>query len=127
VTWYNDSKGTNVGATIAAVNGLHGPVVLIAGGDGKGADFSPLAKALQGKVKAVILIGRDGPVIAEAIGEAVPVEMATTLEDAVKKAAAVAVSGDNVILSPACASFDMFDNYVQRGKLFTQAVMEMAR
>ena len=124
VDWYNDSKGTNVGATIAAVQGLRpkGRVVLIAGGDGKGADFGPLREALRGLVRAVVLIGRDGPRIAEALDGAVPLVFAADLGAAVAEARALTRPGDAVLLSPACASFDMFRNYEHRGESFVAAV-----
>ena len=123
VNWYNDSKGTNVGATVAAVAGMPGGKVLIAGGDGKGADFTPLKDmAIHHDVKAVVLIGRDGPAIAKALDAAAPVSYATDMLDAVNQANGLAHPGDCVLLSPACASFDMFDNYVARGKAFEQAV-----
>jgi UDP-N-acetylmuramoylalanine--D-glutamate ligase len=127
VNWYNDSKGTNVGATVAAVAGMPGSKVLIAGGDGKGADFSPLkAMAINHNVKAVVLIGRDGPSIAKALDTVVPIRFATDMLDAVKQANDLAIPGDCVLLSPACASFDMFANYVERGNAFEQAVKELA-
>jgi len=122
VTWYNDSKGTNVGATVAAVVGMAGPVVLIAGGDGKGADFSPLRPVLIAKGRAAVLIGRDGPRIAEVLEGALPLVYAQDMDDAVAQAAQLARPGDTVLLSPACASFDMFRNYEERGDVFTQAV-----
>ena len=127
VNWYNDSKGTNVGATVAAVAGMPGSKVLIAGGDGKGADFTPLKDlAIHHNVKAVVLIGRDGPVIAKALNGAVPVSYATNMLDAVNQANGLVNAGDCVLLSPACASFDMFENYVARGKAFEQAVKRLA-
>jgi UDP-N-acetylmuramoylalanine--D-glutamate ligase len=130
VRWYNDSKGTNVGATVAALQGLQsdggGLTVLIAGGDCKGADFSPLGAILQGCVRAVVLIGRDADRIAEVVPAAVSVERVETLDDAVAAAARLAQTGDRVLLSPACASFDMFDDYVQRGNHFVQAVQRWA-
>jgi UDP-N-acetylmuramoylalanine--D-glutamate ligase len=124
IDWYNDSKGTNVGATIAAVQGLRprGQVVLIAGGDGKGADFSPLREALPGPVRGVILIGRDGPRIAGALAGALPVVFAPDMSGAVAEARRLAEPGDAVLLSPACASFDMFRNYEARGDAFVAAV-----
>jgi UDP-N-acetylmuramoylalanine--D-glutamate ligase len=126
VNWYNDSKGTNVGATVAAVAGMPGSKVLIAGGDGKGADFTPLKDmAIHHDVKVVVLIGRDGPAIAKALDEAVPVSYATDMLDAVNQANGLARPGDCVLLSPACASFDMFENYVARGKAFEQAVKRL--
>lgn len=124
VNWYNDSKGTNVGATVAAVAGMPGNKVLIAGGDGKGADFSPLKDAvIHHNVSAVVLIGRDGPLIEKALSNSVPVYFAKDMSDAVKQALALVRPGDSVLLSPACASFDMFSNYVERGNAFTQAVL----
>jgi UDP-N-acetylmuramoylalanine--D-glutamate ligase len=127
VNWYNDSKGTNVGATVAAVAGMPGSKVLIAGGDGKGADFSPLKDmATNHNVKAVVLIGRDGPAIANALDTVVPIRFATDMLDAVKQANGLAIPGDCVLLSPACASFDMFANYVERGNAFEHAVKELA-
>ena len=125
VDWYNDSKGTNVGATCAALQGLAAerPVILLAGGDGKGADFTPLASVCQG-VRAVVTLGRDGPLIAQALQGVVPVTRASDLTDAVSQAADLARSGDAVLLSPACASFDMFRDYVERGERFVAAVRE---
>ncbi len=124
VTWYNDSKGTNVGATLAAVSGMPGQVVLIAGGDGKGADFSPLRAVVAQKARAVILIGRDAPLIEAALANAAPVLHARDMDEAVQRAAAVAQPGDAVLLSPACASFDMYDNYEHRGRVFGDAVLK---
>jgi len=127
VRWYDDSKGTNPGATVAALDGLLEPgsparVVLIAGGDGKGADFSPLGSAVERAARAVVLIGRDAPLIERALAGRVPVLQAANMTDAVRLAAGAAQPGDCVLLSPACASFDMFDNYEHRGRVFTQAV-----
>ncbi len=121
VRWINDSKGTNVGATVATLRGLSGPMVLIAGGDGKGQDFTPLRRAVGRNVRALILIGRDGPLIAEAVGGIVPLHFGRDLEQAVAMAARLAQPGDGVLLSPACASFDMFDNYQERGAAFAAA------
>lgn len=126
VRWFDDSKGTNVGATVAAVRGLPGQVVLIAGGDGKGQDFSPLREALADKARAVVLIGRDAPLIADALGDSVPVRWASDMEQAVAQAADCAQTGDSVLLSPACASFDMFSGYEERGAVFTAAVKRFA-
>jgi UDP-N-acetylmuramoylalanine--D-glutamate ligase len=126
VNWYNDSKGTNVGATVAAVAGMPCSKVLIAGGDGKGADFTPLKNmAINHDVKAVVLIGRDGPAIAQALDAAVPVSYAMDMSDAVNQANELARAGDCVLLSPACASFDMFENYMARGNAFEQAVKRL--
>ncbi|MDH5359405.1 MAG: UDP-N-acetylmuramoyl-L-alanine--D-glutamate ligase [Gammaproteobacteria bacterium] len=122
VDWYNDSKGTNVGATVAAIEGLDGPLILIAGGEGKGADFSELRAALADKVRLLILIGRDARLIAEAVAGCCEVIFATDMDDAVQQAASQARSGDSVLLSPACASFDMFSGYEQRGEVFMAAV-----
>lgn len=121
VTWYDDSKGTNVGATVAALNGLAQPVVLIAGGDGKGQDFSPLREAVT-RTRCVILIGRDAPRIEAAIAGAARCLHAESLEAAVQLARQEAQPGDAVLLSPACASFDMFRNYVHRAEVFVAAV-----
>lgn len=125
VNWYNDSKATNVGATIAAINGMPGRLVLIAGGEGKDASFSDLQSVVKDKVRAVILIGRDAKLIADAIGEATEVVSASDMHDAVNKAKQIAEAGDSVLLSPACASFDMFDNFAHRGDVFTTAVREV--
>ena len=130
VRWYNDSKGTNLGASIAALQGLHcGDVsrtVLIAGGDCKGADFSAFASVLECCARGVVLIGRDADRIASAVPATIPHVYAKTMEDAVTQAAAMALPGDRVLLSPACASFDMFTNYAQRGERFVQAVRRLA-
>jgi UDP-N-acetylmuramoylalanine--D-glutamate ligase len=126
VTYINDSKGTNVGATIAAVSGMQGPLVMIAGGDGKNQDFAVLADAFRGKVRHTVLIGRDAAAIATALQGVCTLEMCTSLEDAVRAAAKAAQPGDTVLLSPACASLDMFRDYTHRGAVFTQAVKELA-
>lgn len=120
-TFYDDSKGTNVGATAAALLGFTVPVVLIAGGDGKGQDFSPLKDAVR-NARAVVQIGRDGPLVAAAIGDACPVHRAETMEDAVTLAFQLSRPGDAVLLSPACASWDMFRNYAHRAEVFIAAV-----
>ncbi|MDP2826389.1 MAG: UDP-N-acetylmuramoyl-L-alanine--D-glutamate ligase [Sulfuritalea sp.] len=157
VTWYDDSKATNVGATVAALNGIGGQlaaldnrlpptgrevgregsslpscdpkdrkIVVILGGDGKGQDFSPLEDAVVRHARAAVLIGRDGPLIEKAIlkaGDAgVAIECAADMEDAVRRARALARPGDAVLLSPACASFDMFRNYEHRAQVFIAAV-----
>jgi UDP-N-acetylmuramoylalanine--D-glutamate ligase len=127
VEYYDDSKGTNVGATVAALSGLGRRCVLIAGGDGKGQDFGPLAAAVRGHAAAVLLIGRDAPLIRAAIAEAgVPVEDCASLEDAVARAHTLARSGEAVLLSPACASFDMFRNYAHRSEVFVAQVRRLA-
>jgi UDP-N-acetylmuramoylalanine--D-glutamate ligase len=126
VTYINDSKGTNVGATMAAVSGMQGPLVMIAGGDGKNQDFAVLADAFRGKVRHTVLIGRDAAAIAVALKGVCTLEMCSSLEDAVRAAARAAQPGDTVLLSPACASLDMFRDYTHRGAVFTQAVKELA-
>jgi UDP-N-acetylmuramoylalanine--D-glutamate ligase len=125
VRWIDDSKGTNVGATIAAVSGMTEPLILIAGGDGKGQDFTPLAHAFRGKVQHVVLIGRDAPVLASALEGVCTTERAASMPQAVRLAALRAHAGDTVLLSPACASFDMFRDYVQRGEVFATTVREL--
>lgn len=128
VSFYDDSKGTNVGATVAALNGLSRPVVLIAGGDGKGQDFAPLAPAVARIVKAVILIGRDAPRIRQALAST-PAKLieATTLEAAVEMAWGESAPGDLVLLSPACASLDMFRNYAHRAQVFIDAAQALGQ
>jgi UDP-N-acetylmuramoylalanine--D-glutamate ligase len=122
VRYVNDSKGTNVGATLAAVCGHEGGLIVIAGGDGKGQDFSPLASAFAGRVRHTFLIGRDASRIAEALHGICPADIVASLDEAVQRAAQVAVPGDTVLMSPACASLDMFRDYAQRGDLFAAAV-----
>ncbi|PIE83463.1 MAG: UDP-N-acetylmuramoyl-L-alanine--D-glutamate ligase [Candidatus Contendobacter odensis] len=123
VRWFDDSKGTNVGATIAAVRGVPGQqVVLIAGGDSKDQDFSSLRAALADRARMVILIGRDAPQIASALGNSIPMQHAADMEQAIAMAAQSAQAGDSVLLSPACASFDMFSGYEERGTVFTTMV-----
>lgn len=132
VEYVDDSKGTNVGATVAALTGLGqggrlNRIVLIAGGEGKGQDFTPLADPVRKYAKAVMLIGRDAPIIRSAV-ETAGVELVAcdSLEDAVNKSAAMAATGDIVLLSPACASFDMFRSYAHRAEVFVAAVQEVA-
>ena len=129
VEFFDDSKGTNVGATVAALQGLGADrrVVVILGGEGKGQDFTPLAEPVKRFARGVVLIGRDAPVIREALqGTDVAIHDATDMHDAVEQAAAMARSGDAVLMSPACASFDMFDNYGHRAQVFVQAVARVA-
>ena len=127
VEWYDDSKGTNVGATVAALTGLGKPSVLIAGGDGKGQDFSPLAPAVTAHAAAVLLIGRDAPALRAALETTgVPLVDCATLPDAVAEAARRVLPGQAVLLSPACASFDMFRNYGHRAQVFVDAVRHIA-
>jgi UDP-N-acetylmuramoylalanine--D-glutamate ligase len=126
VRFYDDSKGTNVGASVAALEGFDVPVVLIAGGDGKGQDFSPLAPTVKRHARAVVLIGRDAPSIAAALAATgVPVQRAQSMEEAVQAAFSLAQHGDAVLLSPACASFDMFRNYGHRGEVFAKAAQAL--
>jgi UDP-N-acetylmuramoylalanine--D-glutamate ligase len=128
VAFYDDSKGTNVGATVAALSGMGRPVVLIAGGDGKGQDFNPLAHAVERHARAVVLIGRDADRIEQALkGTGVPLERARDMKQAVVTARRASHRGDAVLLSPACASFDMFRNYAHRGEVFVAAVQALAR
>ncbi len=125
VQWIDDSKGTNVGATVAALNGMARPVVLIAGGDGKGQDFSELRPAVAARARAVVLIGRDAPRIEQALAGVVPLQRASDMRAAVLAARGLAQAGDAVLLSPACASFDMFRNYEHRGQVFSASVREV--
>ena len=127
VRYIDDSKGTNVGATIAAVAGMPGPLVMIAGGEGKGQDFAPLAPAFRGKVRHVVLIGKDAPAVAAALAGVCTTETVASMPEAVAAAARIARAGDTVLLSPACASFDMFRDYGHRGDVFADAVRELER
>jgi len=129
VEFFDDSKGTNVGATVAALQGLGADrkVVVILGGEGKGQDFKPLAEPVSRFVRAVVLIGRDAPQIRAVLADTqVPLLDATSMVDAVAQANAHAHAGDAVLMSPACASFDMFDNYEHRARAFVQAVHALA-
>jgi UDP-N-acetylmuramoylalanine--D-glutamate ligase len=126
VSFIDDSKGTNVGATVAAVAGMDGPLVLIAGGEGKGQDFTPLAAGLRGKIRAAVLIGKDAAAIARVLDGVCPVSRADTMAEAVALAARAARPGDAVLLSPACASLDMFRDYAHRGAEFAAAVHGLA-
>jgi UDP-N-acetylmuramoylalanine--D-glutamate ligase len=125
VRYVDDSKGTNVGATLAAVAGMPGPLIVIAGGDGKGQDFTPLREAFRGKVRHVVLLGRDAPAIEQALSAVCTTQRSTSMPDAVRAAAKAARPGDTVLLSPACASLDMFRNYAHRGEVFSSAVREL--
>jgi UDP-N-acetylmuramoylalanine--D-glutamate ligase len=130
VNYYDDSKATNVGAALAAIEGLgadiDGKLVLIAGGDGKGADFTPLKAPVAAHCRAVVLLGRDADLLAATFGDSVPLVRVTTLEEAVQRAADIAQEGDAVLLSPACASLDMFNNFEERGQLFARAVGDLS-
>ncbi len=125
--YINDSKATNVAAAVASVDSVDGMVVLIAGGQSKGGDFAELAAALENKLRAAVLIGADASQIADALDTVMPVYFATDMEDAVEQAAAYAETEDTVLLAPACASFDQFDNYGARGDAFSAAVEALAR
>ncbi|WP_160288161.1 UDP-N-acetylmuramoyl-L-alanine--D-glutamate ligase [Pseudomonas knackmussii] len=130
VNYYDDSKATNVGAALAAIEGLgadiDGKLVLLAGGDGKGADFSALREPVGKFCRAVVLLGRDAELVGAALGDDVNKVRVQTLDEAVRKAAELAQAGDAVLLSPACASLDMFKNFEERGRLFAKAVEELA-
>jgi UDP-N-acetylmuramoylalanine--D-glutamate ligase len=129
VEYFDDSKGTNVGATVAALHGLglDRRVVVILGGDGKGQDFGPLAEPVARFARGVVLIGRDAPRIREVLqGSGVPLHDAADMDDAVVQSAELAKSGDAVLMSPACASFDMFDNYGHRAEVFCKSVARLA-
>jgi UDP-N-acetylmuramoylalanine--D-glutamate ligase len=126
VSYYDDSKATNVGAALAAIEGLgadiDGKLVLIAGGDGKGADFSGLRAPVARYCRAVVLLGRDAQRLADTLDDATTLLHVASLEEAVRRAADCAEAGDAVLLSPACASLDMFKNFEERGRLFAAAV-----
>jgi UDP-N-acetylmuramoylalanine--D-glutamate ligase len=122
VRYYDDSKATNTGAVLAALGQVEGKAVLIAGGRDKGDDYGLLRQSVEEKARHVVLIGESAPLIEAALAGAVPIEHAATMEDAVLKASAAALPGDAVLLSPACASFDMFRSYAHRGEVFAAAV-----
>jgi UDP-N-acetylmuramoylalanine--D-glutamate ligase len=128
VDWYNDSKGTNVGACCAAIKGLAGEnnVILIAGGDGKDADFSPLKTIASGRVRTAILIGRDAELLAEVLRDVTEIHYAVDMEEAVNRAHVLSRPRDIVLLSPACSSLDMYTDYQQRGSVFAEAVARIA-
>ena len=127
VNYINDSKATNVAAAVASIQSIDGTVVLVAGGEGKGGNFSELAAALEGKLRAAVLLGTDAEAIAGAIDTVMPVYFARDMDDAVCQAAAYAESDDTVLLAPACASFDQFANYGARGDAFSSAVEALSR
>lgn len=126
VVWINDSKATNIGACLAALQGIENQVILIAGGDAKGADMHDLAPIVKIKARAVVLMGKDAEMIEKALGDCAPVYKVTTLQEAVLAAAGLANSGDCVLLSPACASIDQFENYQERGNAFAAEVRRLA-
>jgi UDP-N-acetylmuramoylalanine--D-glutamate ligase len=129
VRYVNDSKGTNVGSVEAALRGLGGErdIILIAGGQGKGADFSQLQQAVTQHCKALVLIGEDASLLQQVLHASAPVTLASSMEEAVTIAVAAASFGDTVLLSPACASFDMFTGYVHRGEAFRNAVEQLSQ
>jgi len=127
VDFINDSKATNVAAAVASIESVPGNIVLLAGGLGKDGNFAELATALEGKLRAAVLIGQDAEAIADAIDTVMPVYFATDMDDAVSQAAAYAESDDTVLLAPACASFDQYDNYGARGDAFAAAVKALSR
>ena len=129
VKYYNDSKGTNVDAALTALNAIKSNIILIAGGDGKGQDFTEFVKAFNGRVKKMILLGRDGPIIAETADKCGFSHycFCKDMPECVATAAALAVPGDTVLLSPACASWDMYDNFEQRGEHFKSCVDALER
>lgn len=126
VRWVNDSKATNIGACVAALKGYERKVILIAGGDAKGADMNELTPAVQAKAKAVILMGKDAPLIDRALNQSVPTHFADNMKQAVAIAANLAQTGDSVLLSPACASLDQYKSYADRGNQFTEAVLGLS-
>jgi UDP-N-acetylmuramoylalanine--D-glutamate ligase len=128
VKYYDDSKGTNVGASVTALRGLsEDKAVLIAGGRDKGGSYEPLAQALVDRGRAVVVIGEASTIIADAVGDRVPVRRAASMDEAVNVATALAKIGDAVLLSPACSSFDMFRDYKHRGEEFTRVVLEIKK
>ena len=127
VDYINDSKATNAAAAVASIDSVEGMLVLIAGGDGKGSDFSELAAAIEGKLRGAVLIGADAEKIAHALDTVMPVHFAENMESAVHMAASCAESDDTVLLAPACASFDQYDNYMARGDAFIEAVDGLRR
>ena len=126
IQFINDSKATNVGAAIAAIDSIRGAVVLIAGGQGKGGDFERLARSTAGHLRAAVLIGEDADEIEAAFADLTKTERAKDLRAAVDRAAALAETGDTVLLAPACASFDMYPDYQARGEHFTRLVEALA-
>ena len=125
--WVNDSKATNVAAAVSAIKSLSGPLVVMLGGKDKGEDFGPLAQVLKDKVRATVIFGEARDRIASAIGDAVAnVLVCESFEDALATAARAARPGDTVLLSPACSSFDMFENYEERGTRFAELAKEVA-
>jgi len=127
VDYINDSKATNVAAAVASINSVDSMLVLVAGGDGKGGDFGDLAEAIEGRLRGAVLIGKDAEKIAHALDTVMPVHFAENMESAVHMAATCAESDDTVLLAPACASLDQYDNYIARGDAFCKAVEALQR
>ena len=127
VKYFDDSKGTNIAATAAAVAAVPGPVVLIAGGVHKGASYSYWKQAFQGKVQAIIVMGQARQLIASDVGDEIPVQLADTLQEAVVKASIIASPQSSVVLSPGCSSYDMFQDYKDRGQQFQTAVRKLEK
>jgi UDP-N-acetylmuramoylalanine--D-glutamate ligase len=125
VRWISDSKATNIGAAAAAIGSMPGSIVLIAGGDGKGADFSELRKTVHGKVKAAVLLGKDAPLLEGALSNATVCVRVADMQAAVEQAVGLAEPGDTVLLAPACASLDMYTNYMARGDDFSRRVRQL--
>ena len=126
VDWINDSKATNIGACVAALQGTDQPVILIAGGDGKGADFRELRPVVARKVRALVLMGRDASKLQAALSDLVETRMVDTMKEAVSAARSLALPGDVVLLAPACASLDQYKDYQERGRLFAEEVRKGA-
>ena len=126
VVWVDDSKGTNLGATISAIRSVGAPLVLIAGGDAKGADLSPLISVLSGRARAVVALGKDAPLIKETLAQVCDVHVVENIEAAVNLAAALARPGDTVLLSPACSSLDMYSGFEERGERFQAALAALS-
>jgi UDP-N-acetylmuramoylalanine--D-glutamate ligase len=125
IEFINDSKGTNVGAAIASINSLEGPIILLAGGQGKGGDFKFFANSVHKKIKKIILFGKDSKLIEKEFKDYVSSTCVESLKDAVHYATEYGHEGDKVLLSPACASFDQFDSYIHRGEEFCRIVREL--
>ena len=125
VQFYNDSKATNVDATLKAIEAFPGPLIVVLGGKDKGSPYSILREPLRQRARAVMLIGAAAEKIAADLGDAVPIERAGTIERAVEQATAIAKPGDVVLLAPACSSFDQFENYEHRGRVFKSLVMQL--
>ncbi len=127
VSVYNDSKATNVASAVTALQSLEGPIILLAGGRDKGGDYAPLRQAMDGRVKAVILMGEAKERMQEALHGTIPVHLVAGMEQAVQMAWRLAVAGDTILLSPACSSFDMFANFEERGRVFKEIVRDRAK